>query len=81
MRGGNLLPEPEHTIFAVENMSCERCSARVTKAIHALAPQSEVKVDLPTGAVTVTPALANPDSVARAITEAGYPAHASENIL
>ena len=74
------MPEPEtNTIFAVENMSCERCAARVTKAIHALAPQAEVNVDLPTGAVTVTPAVADPGLVARAIAEAGYPARAAGN--
>jgi copper chaperone CopZ len=73
------MPEPDNTIFAVENMSCERCAARVTKAIHALAPQAEVSVDLPTGAVTVTPAVADPPSVARAIAEAGYPARAAGN--
>jgi copper chaperone len=75
------MPEPEHTVFAVENMSCDHCAARVTKAVHALAPQSEVKVDLSTGAVTVTPAVADPAGVARAIAEAGYPARAAENIF
>lgn len=69
------------TIFAVENMSCDHCAARVTKAIKVLAPQSEVQVNLPTGAVTVTPAVDDPAGVAKAIADAGYPARATENIL
>jgi copper chaperone len=75
------MPEVKKTIFAVENMSCDHCAARVTKAIKVLAPQSEVHVDLPTGAVTVTPAVADPVAVAKAIADAGYPAHATEDIL
>jgi copper chaperone CopZ len=33
-----------------------------------------VQVDLPSGDVTLTPAAADPAAVAKAITEAGYPA-------
>ena len=43
------MAEGKKTIFAVENMSCDHCATRVTKAIKRLAPQSEVDVDLPTG--------------------------------
>jgi copper chaperone len=75
------MSESANTLFAVENMSCERCAARVTKAVKALEPEAEVKVDLPTGAVTVSPAVADPAKIARAISDAGYPARVAENIL
>ncbi len=75
------MAEGKKTIFAVENMSCGHCATRVTKAIKRLAPQSEVDVDLTTGAVTVTPAVADPAGVAKAIAEAGYPARATEHTL
>jgi copper chaperone len=68
------------SVFAVENMSCEHCAARVTKAVKALAPGSEVQVDLPTGAVTVAPAAVDPQAMAKAISDAGYPARLAENM-
>jgi copper chaperone CopZ len=75
------MSDTANTLFSVENMSCERCAARVTKAVKALEPEAEVKVDLPTGAVTVSPAVADPASIAKAISDAGYPARVAENIL
>jgi Cu+-exporting ATPase len=66
------------SVFAVENMSCDHCVGRVTKAVKALAPESEVSVDLATGAVTVGPAPADPQAMARAISDAGYPARLAE---
>ncbi len=74
------MPAANTTVFAVENMSCDHCAARVTKAVNAMAPGSEVQVDLPTGAVTVTPAATDAAAMAKAISEAGYPARPAENI-
>jgi copper chaperone CopZ len=66
------------SVFAVENMSCDHCVGRVTKAVKAVAPVSEVQVDLSTGAVTVAPAAADPQAMAKAISDAGYPARPVE---
>jgi len=66
------------SIFAVEKMSCDHCVRRVTKAVNSLEPEAAVEVDLTTGAVTVTPAAADPGAVAKAITEAGYPARVAK---
>lgn len=62
------------SIFAVEKMTCDHCAKRVTKAVNSVAPDASVQVDLATGVVTVTPAAADPAAVAKAISEAGYPA-------
>lgn len=72
------MPAAPTSVFAVENMSCDHCAARVAKAVKALAPGSEVQVDLPTGAVTVAPAVADVQAMAKAISDAGYPARIAE---
>jgi copper chaperone CopZ len=64
----------DETIFLVEGMSCDKCAARVIKAIQALAPGAQVRVDLEGRRVIVSPRAADPRAMARAITEAGYPA-------
>jgi heavy metal translocating P-type ATPase len=61
------------TTFDVQEMSCGKCAAHVTKAVQSVEPGAEVKVDLATGKVEVSPAK-DPDALAKAITEAGYPA-------
>ncbi|MCW2273592.1 hypothetical protein GJ654_04875 [Rhodoblastus acidophilus] len=64
----------ESTILHVEGMSCGKCAARVTKAIQTQAPEAQVQVELETKRVTVAPAVADPQALAQAVTEAGYPA-------
>lgn len=64
----------DSSTFVVENMTCGNCAARVTKAVHSLAPKADVEVDLATGAVVVSPAAQDEAGVARAIADAGYPA-------
>ena len=66
----------ETTILLVEGMSCGKCAARVTKAIQAQAPDAQVQVELETKRVTVAPAYADPQALAQAVTDAGYPAQA-----
>jgi P-type Cu+ transporter len=66
---------PASTIFAVSDMTCGHCAARVKKAVLSLEPGAEVEVDLASGDVTVTPAAADAEAVAKAIADAGYPAH------
>ncbi len=65
---------PSSTTFAVSDMSCGHCAARVKKAVLSVEPGAEVEVDLGSGDVTVAPAVSDPPAVARAITESGYPA-------
>jgi Cu+-exporting ATPase len=62
------------TTFDVKEMSCNMCVKHVTKAVQAVEPGAEVKVDLATGKVEVTPSPKDPEALAKAITDAGYPA-------
>jgi len=64
------------TILLVEGMSCGKCAARVTKAIQAQAPDAQVDVELESKRVTIAPSAADPQRLAQAVTEAGYPARA-----
>ena len=62
------------TTFEVTEMSCGNCVKHVTKAIKTMEPAAEVQVDLATSKVDVTPSPENPEALAKAITDAGYPA-------
>jgi P-type Cu+ transporter len=73
--GDMSVSESSNTIFAVSDMTCGHCADRVRKAALSVAPGSEVQVDLGSGDVTVTPAAPDPAAMAKAITDAGYPAH------
>ena len=61
------------TTFEVKEMTCHNCAKHVTKAVKTLEPAAEVKVDLATGKVDVTPSPKDPEALAKAITGAGYP--------
>ncbi|HMK91021.1 MAG TPA: heavy metal translocating P-type ATPase [Methylocystis sp.] len=63
--------------FDVKEMTCGNCVKHVTKAVQAAQPGAEVNADLATGKVTVSPTPPDPAAIARAITEAGYPAQLS----
>jgi copper chaperone len=60
-------------VFQVEKMSCNNCAKHVTEAIHSVQPGAGVNVDLASGKVTVDSS-APPEAIAKAVTEAGYPA-------
>ncbi|MBI3274626.1 MAG: metal-transporting ATPase, partial [Methylocystis sp.] len=62
------------TTFDVQKMTCGGCANHVTKAVQAAQPGAEVKVDLAAGKVEVSPSPENPAALAKAITDAGYPA-------
>jgi P-type Cu+ transporter len=62
------------TTYNVKDMTCNMCVKHVTKAVQAVEPNAEVKIDLATGKVEVSPAPKDPAALAQAITEAGYPA-------
>lgn len=57
----------------VEKMTCGGCAARVTRAVQAVDESAKVKVDLPRKTVHVESEV-EADSLAHAITAAGYPA-------
>ena len=59
--------------YTVSGMTCGHCVSAVSEEVGGLPGVTEVQVDLPTGAVTVTsdaPLL--DDAVAAAVEEAGY---------
>lgn len=60
----------------VEKMMCGGCASRVTKSVLAVDDAARVSVDLKSKTVRVESDV-DVDTVASAITQAGYPAHAS----
>jgi Cu+-exporting ATPase len=62
------------TVFQVEKMTCNGCARHVTKAIQSVQSTADVKIDLASGKVEVSPSPTDPAVIAKIITEAGYPA-------
>ncbi|MGI5126230.1 heavy-metal-associated domain-containing protein [Pseudonocardia sp. CA-107938] len=61
------------TAYTVTGMTCEHCVRSVTEEIEAIGGVTDVRVDLPTGDVTVTSAQPlDPAQVRAAVAEAGY---------
>jgi copper chaperone CopZ len=59
--------------YTVVGMTCGHCVSAVSEEVGGLPGVTEVEVDLPTGAVTVTSATPLDDAaVAAAVEEAGY---------
>ena len=59
--------------YTVTGMTCGHCVSSVTEEVGAIPGVTEVEIDLPTGAVTVTSqAPLERETVAAAVTEAGY---------
>lgn len=59
--------------YTVTGMTCGHCVASVTEEISEIDGVTDVAVDLPTGAVTVTSEQAlDPTQVRAAVEEAGY---------
>jgi copper chaperone CopZ len=59
--------------WTVTGMTCGHCVASVTEELQEVPGVTDVQVDLPTGAVTVTSDAELPrDAVDAAVTEAGY---------
>lgn len=55
----------------VKGMTCGHCANAVTRALKAVDPKAEVKVDLEAGRVQVDTS-ASAAAIAAAVTEAGY---------
>ena len=61
------------TTYTVTGMTCGHCAASVSEEIRAIGGVSDVSVDVPTGAVTVTSDRPLERSAVRAaVEEAGY---------
>jgi copper chaperone len=61
------------TTYSVTGMTCGHCVLSVTEEVGAIDGVTDVKVDLPTGAVTVTSSReVGTDEVRAAVEEAGY---------
>jgi copper ion binding protein len=62
-----------NTTYTVSGMTCGHCVSSVTAEVGKLAGVSDIKVDLATGAVTVTSdGPLDESAVAAAVDEAGY---------
>ena len=59
------------TTYHVTGMTCQHCVASVTEEVGAIDGVTDVKVDLPSGAVTVIGS-AQEAAVRAAVEEAGY---------
>ena len=59
------------TKFEVEDIHCDGCAQRITKAIHEVQPGARVRIDIPDGVVEVDE-VADQAAIARAIEDAGY---------
>ena len=63
----------DHRTFTVSGMTCAHCVRSVTEEISTIDGVTDVTVDLPTGAVTVTSGHALDEAQVRAaVEEAGY---------
>jgi len=61
------------TVYTVTGMTCQHCVASVTEEVGQIEGVTDVKVDLPSGAVTVvSTAQVSDDAVRAAVDEAGY---------
>ncbi|MGI5242618.1 heavy-metal-associated domain-containing protein [Dactylosporangium sp. CA-139066] len=61
------------TTYSVTGMTCAHCVNAVSEELGRLEGVSDVQVDLPTGAVTVTSDRPlDPEAVRAAVDEAGY---------
>ena len=58
--------------FSVKDMTCGHCVSTITKAIQALDPGAQVRIDLPAQRVEIEPSAASAAGLRGAIAEAGY---------
>ena len=58
--------------FNVQDMTCGHCARAITQAVQAVDAQAQVRIDIPTHRVDITPGQADAERLAAAIREAGY---------
>lgn len=68
--------QQETRTFTIENMTCAACPITVRKAMQGVDGVKSVDVDFgaKTATVVFDPAVTTPDAIAKASTNAGYPA-------
>ncbi len=68
--------EPRHVVLDVPNMNCSLCPISVKKALERVPGVLEAKADLgtKTAEAKYDPDRVSPEALARAVTNAGYPA-------
>lgn len=71
-------PTLQQSVFAIENMTCALCLVTVKKAIAGVPGVKSVAIDFDAKTATILfdPARASVAAIARASTNAGYPARA-----
>lgn len=62
----------EPIVIKVDGMGCQSCVAAVEKAVKSVAPAAAVEVNLADGLVRIGNAEAGRETLAAAITKAGY---------
>ena len=60
-----------HT-YRVDDMTCGHCVRSITRAVHAVDPEAQVRVELARQLVHIESKAAHPFALGRAIREAGY---------
>ena len=58
--------------FSVNDMTCGHCVSSITKAVNAVDPDAQVRIDLPTHRVEIEPTGASAADLRDAIAQAGY---------
>ena len=68
--------EPKHVVLDVPGMNCSLCPISVKKALERVPGVLDAKADLATkhAEATYDPDRVSPEALARAVTNAGYPA-------
>ncbi len=61
-------------VIEVQKMLCQGCARHVVEAVQSVRPGAEVKVDLATKLIEVSPSPESPNDLVEAIGAAGYPA-------
>jgi copper chaperone len=66
-----MTPTSTTTEYRVEGMTCEHCTASVTEEVSEIAGVQDLRIDLPTGRLTVVGDV-SAEAVRAAVDEAGY---------
>jgi periplasmic mercuric ion binding protein len=81
LAGPALAAEPRTITLSVEHMACAACPITVRKALSHVAgvAQSTVDMESHTAKVTFDPGKTTPEALAKAVSEAGFPAKVLRN--
>lgn len=66
--------------FEIDGMSCAGCAGRAERALNAVPGVVEARVNFASRSALVEPGQATIDHIAKAMTDAGYPARLSESV-